>query len=410
VTALAAGLRLGAERSRAGRTLVLIVLFAYFMLLLALGGHMAWKHLGVPATPPSFSDLRSVTSGWECVRKHVDVLPSNPCDPWGARPANYPRLWLWPSHLGLGQSVTITWGLATAGLFFWSFLALVGPCSLGAGLVFAAGLVSPAVMLGVERGNADLIVFSLLALAIVWLRHPRPELRAASHALFLLTGILKLFPVFAWGVLIRQPRRWALFGGGSVAVGFLVYALATLDDIETIRKVVPQAVWFSYGAGVAIDALRDRIDGQPFSAPPHAGWWTALVLVPAAAGALRLAWRRRGAPVEQTRSLDAFVAGAGIYVASFLLLHNWDYRLAVLLLTLPQLVAWCRADSAPLPWPRATLAAVLGTLYLSEVLTLWDSPYPFEELLNWLIFVAFACALAVVLGGRALVRLSSSRT
>ena len=91
-----------------------------------------------------------------------------------------------------------------------------------------------------------------------------------------------------------------------------------------------------------------------------------------------------------------------------MLLHNWDYRLAVLLLTLPQLVAWCRADSAPLPGPRATLAAVLGTLYLSEALTLWDSPYPFEELLNWLIFVAFACALAVVLGGRALVRLRSS--
>jgi hypothetical protein len=263
-------------------------------------------------------------------------------------------------------------------------------------------------MLGVERGNADLIVFSLLALAIIWFRHPRPALRTASHALFLLTGMLKLFPVFAWGVLIRQPRRRALVGGSAVAAGFLVYALVTLDDIETIRKVVPQAVWFSYGAGVAVDALRDRIDGQPFSAPPHAGYWTALVLVPAVAAALWLAWRRRGTAIEESRSLDSFVAGAGIYVASFLLLHNWDYRLTFLLLTLPQLVRWCRVDGPPLPWPRATLAAVLGTLYLSEALTLWDSPYPFEELLNWLIFVTFGCALVVVLGGPLLERLGAT--
>jgi hypothetical protein len=210
-------------------------------------------------------------------------------------------------------------------------------------------------------------------------------------------AILKLFPALAFGVALRQPRRAALVGGGLVASGFLVYVLVTLRDVETIRKVVPQAVWFSYGAGVAADALRDRIDGLPFSAPPHAGWWTALVLVPAMACAARIGWRRRARDAPADRRHDAFVAGAAIYVGSFLLFHSWDYRLAFLLLTLPQLLAWSRVSDSPLPWPRTTLAAVLGTLYLSESLMLLDSPYPFEEILNWLVFVTFTASLVALL-------------
>ncbi len=149
---------------------------------------------------PSFADLRSVTSAWECDRAGTPVLPVNPCDPYGDRPANYPRLWLAPSGIGLGEGSTVALGVASAALFFVALLYVLARGRARGPLLCAAIAISPGVMFAVERGNVDLLLFALLALALALFRGSAAS-RAASHALFLLAAMLKLFPVFAWGVL-----------------------------------------------------------------------------------------------------------------------------------------------------------------------------------------------------------------
>src|SRR5205085_2865823 len=150
-----------------------------------------------------------------------DVLARNPCDPF-PRPANYPRMWLWPSFLGLGQSSTIVLGVVVAVAFFAGALVLMGrvekPLDV---LVWICLLISPAVMLGVERGNADLIVFPLVVTALVLLGSRATSARVAAHGVFLFAAMLKLFPAFAFIALLRQPRRRMLAGAGLVALGFL---------------------------------------------------------------------------------------------------------------------------------------------------------------------------------------------
>src|SRR5215469_4645637 len=86
------GSLLVAQRSRIA---LLGVLGAYFALLESRGGRPAWGVLGVPPLSFPFGDLRDVTAAWECTRKGIAVLPTNPCDPLG-RPEAYPRLWLAP--------------------------------------------------------------------------------------------------------------------------------------------------------------------------------------------------------------------------------------------------------------------------------------------------------------------------
>ena len=87
------------------RQIVLAMLAAYFLR----SGRSAAISTGPGSafTPESvtFGDLRSVTSGWECTRRGIDVLPANPCDP-NKSPANYPRIWMSPAFLGLGQGST----------------------------------------------------------------------------------------------------------------------------------------------------------------------------------------------------------------------------------------------------------------------------------------------------------------
>ena len=97
---------LAGQRSR----LALVgVLCGYFALLRELGGHQSWAKLGVGPMVVWFGDLRNLTAAWDCSRKGIAVLPVNPCD-FDNRPANYPRLWLLPYHLGLGQGTRSPWG------------------------------------------------------------------------------------------------------------------------------------------------------------------------------------------------------------------------------------------------------------------------------------------------------------
>ncbi|MGZ4384808.1 MAG: glycosyltransferase 87 family protein [Gaiellaceae bacterium] len=394
-----------------GVVVALTAVYLYFLGLILVGGHDHWSLLYrnrfyVPALDPPFIDLLNVTSGWECTRRGVAVLASNPCDPTG-RPANYPTIWMWPSGLGLGPRENTLLGIGLAVVFFAAALALIRRASIGLGLVYALGLVSPAVMLGVERGNADMFVFIVVAGALLLFRRRRALTRGIAHALLFLAAVLKLFPAFAFLLLFRQRLRWRLVGGGLAVLGFLVYVLATLGDIRTMQRTVSQQIWYSYGAGVGTDAVDDIVHGIGFQAGLHRhhadGVFVVLAVLAALALAGWLAWRRRslagrpGVGAGHDLEFDSFVAGSAIYVGSFALMHNWDYRLTFLLLTIPQLVRWSRTRLTPLPVPRLTLLFVIAVLWFGET-SLWVPGHPYDELFNWFLFVSLGTALLLISG------------
>jgi hypothetical protein len=381
-------------RTVRGRAIVVFCLYGYFTALIAQGGHLAWEWFQVPATSPSFLDLRSVTSGWECTRKGIDVLVLNPCDPF-PRPANYPRMWLWPSFLGLGQSSTIILGIVVAVAFFVGALVLMGrverPLDV---LVWVALLVSPAVMLGVERGNADLIVFPIVVAGVLLIRARAQAARVVAHAAILFAAMLKLFPAFAFVVLLRQPRRRVLVGASLVVLGFLIYVAATWSDIATIHRVLPQEIYYSYGADVAVRAVATWLAARYASLASLATYgtfgdeqimlWCIVLIALVAAAVLSRRWKPP--PVVDERELDAFFAGCAIYAGSFLLEHNFDYRLVYLLLVVPQLLRWARRSRLA----ATVLLVLVSTLWLSEVLSngYWreHNPLPYDELLTWFLF------------------------
>ena len=234
-----------------GRFIAASLVCVYF-LAVAAGGRTTWERLRVPVEDPSFLDLRSLTSAWECERRGIDVLPVNPCDPRG-RPANYPSLWLLPAPLGLGDGATVPLGIGLAVLFFVSALAVAGPLTVRGGVLYGIALCSPAVMLGVERGNPDLFIFCLLTAALLALERG-PALRVLGAALLVLATLLKFYPVFAWGVLVR--RSVAITAALLAVVG--AYVLVTIDEVRTILDIVPKEVLYSYGAGVLADGLWRR--------------------------------------------------------------------------------------------------------------------------------------------------------
>ena len=330
-------------------------------MLAALGGHSAFGRLGVPPDSPSFADMRSVTSAWDCTRKHIAVLPVNPCDPW-RRPANYPQIWLLPAFLGLGQSSTIALGFLAAVVFFAAALLIIPPSArLMDGLIFGFALCAPAVMLGIERGNVDILLFALVALAASLVRRGRKGmLRGTSMLVF--AAILKLYPIFALPALIRRARRHALVATIAGTTVFAIYIGATFSYTEEIVRTVPQTDSYSYGINLVGAWL-----SSGFSVLPGTGW-NVVIIIATAVIALRLRSRLRPrltldeSDAARTRDLDYFWSGGCIYVASFALFRSYDYRLVFVLLTIPQLLRWTREGSR-------VAVAVLTALGL----TLWSA-------------------------------------
>ena len=329
------------------------MLTGYFALLLALGGHEAWDELGVPPFTPGFLDLRSLTSGWDCAREGLGEWPDNPCDPLG-RPENYPRIWIAASVLGLGQDDTYLIGSVLVVTFFAaSIVVLPRQAPVGHAVVYGFALSSPAVMLGVERGNVDLALFGLVVAAGLVMRHT-PYGAPAASALVLVAAILKLFPIAAVIMLAGLPRRAAVINVASVTGIFTAYAAATFDDIQTINEVLPQTDDFTYGLHI-FGAWLGRLagDGRVWDV-----FIIALTLGAAIATRRRL---RERLQVGATQELDHFRAGAGIYIATFALGRSSDYRLVFVLLTIPLLVRWASGGQIV---AIATLVGVLVTLWL----------------------------------------------
>jgi len=309
---------------------------AYFVAVAALWRHGGWSHLGVPQPSPIFLDTRSVTSAWVCHLHGVPVLAANPCDPLG-RPANYPQLWLLPAHAGLGTSATIPLGVAIAAAFFAAAFVVLRPRDAVDVVLIALALCAPAVMLGVDRGNVDLLLFAIVAAGVL-ISPTRPVGRGT---LVLTAACLKLYPIFALGSIGTRGRR-ARTAALAVAVAFAVYAWLTWSDIKTIERVVPQQIVYSYGNDVFATYLAGRFPGG------H-DIYAALLLGATLSVAVITARRSRhlrpriASTTRRGFERPGFFAGAGIYIGTFLASHNFDYRLVFLLLAVPQLLSWARA-------------------------------------------------------------------
>jgi hypothetical protein len=114
-------------------------------------------------------------------------------------------------------------------------------------------------------------------------------------------------------------------------------------------------------------------------------------------------------PVTLTeRNFAAFRMGASIYVGTFLLGHNWDYRLAFLVLIVPQLVEWMGFQNRT--YRRAAWLSMV--LVLLSCWHLWITQIPLvpvfnsvadsnrfwiilDEVFNWMLFASLTYLLFV---------------
>jgi hypothetical protein len=278
-----------------------------------------------------------VTTAPDAVRAGYDPIAENPRDPL-RRPMNHPRIWTLLQHLGLSERHTVPLGFGLAAAFLAAVLALSGRLTIGEGIFYSVLVCSPATLMAVERGNVDVLLFCLLAVATGIVRNPRTHLWGVP------AGFHLRAPEALPGVRLRAratratPHRLVVLAGAAAAFG--AYLLLTRHDVAAILSNSIQGIYLSYGRKVLLERLRD------YGIPLEPSFYSAVVLVIAAAVAVLLALRTRG-PAFTEGAMEKMLVGLGIYCGSFALLSNFNYRLIFLLFAVPQLLAWRRMLEGP---------------------------------------------------------------
>src|SRR6266481_4543127 len=159
--------------------------------------HDAWRMLYIPSTSPLFADTRTITHSIDCLLSGQDPYIVRSFDPW-SRAYNYPPIWLNARYLGITSrstnAVATIFALATV---FASLLLFRAKTWVSAVIVFFA-VASRPVLLAVERGNNEQVIFASLVVGFFLIEHQGPRLKSLfTGLLIVLLTILKIYPVVA---------------------------------------------------------------------------------------------------------------------------------------------------------------------------------------------------------------------
>jgi hypothetical protein len=163
--------RASATRNRMGSGFVVTLgLIGLTMILLTsgqiVGWDATWRAFGVTPLQPPFFDMRIINDYAACAAMGMDAYIPHSCN--GVN-FNIPPTWLWLGSLGIAgtDSDWMSVVMIAAAAIVMVMLFRGGPWLNG--VIALAALVSPSVMMGVERGNLDLLVLTLVgASALVY--------------------------------------------------------------------------------------------------------------------------------------------------------------------------------------------------------------------------------------------------
>ena len=342
------------SKDRGARILLVCATWIVLALLLGLAGRgdwqTTWHRVGVTANPFAFGDVLAIPQALEKQRHHIDAYVQTP----DTIDFNYPRIWLRLfSALHLERNV-VGFELAMIALYLgcMSHLMLVARERLAAVLVMV-GTLSSVSLLAVERGNTDLLMFSLVYLSA------QTEIALVAGLLLMLAGALKLYPTVA--LLPRgwtMPRHVRLF---IIAIWVMVaYQWMIRTDLLHMVQNTPHSMKQSYGV-VAISLTVQRVF--------HLQVRLALIAFAIVCGAL-LCWRgasstpSNSVPLTLTKRYEALLCMmfVTIFLATFVATPNYEYRMIFLIPALPYCVGLRRTGK----WPRLSLAALVLTMIAME--------------------------------------------
>ena len=331
-------------RSNLWSILLLLAIAVYLYILSSL---MFWTEVGIPQLTAPFADMQAILSASDAYREGLNPYIENPLDPLGRKHV-YPRVWLWLGHTGITLGHSNIAAILMATFFFLLCIGILRPDNGREFLISAILLLSPAVMLGVERGNNDLIIFILLVLAVFFLNHKIRALDYVAYFFLLLASMLKLYPIASFLVFVRiikNNKKFWIFTLFSLSF-FAAYTLLSLSDFQYLKDVIPKPHGrFTFGAAIFFEWFFDKW--------PVNRTHLYLMIIAAIGLAFLISTRVALADTrEDSNNTIFFLIGSLNLLFCFFTNTNYDYRCIFFILILPWIIEQLKCTTRPSPTRR----------------------------------------------------------
>ena len=400
---------------------LLIILYISLILFISfvydINYHQVWKFFGVPAREVLFSDIYPFFVNDFCkinsinTQDYYDQFKN--CDAW-QRIYNYMPIWIEFLKLGIHKEYYYLFGILFSSLFFLAFFKLITINSKKEFFIYFLAILSPPIMLAVERGNYDTFIFFLCFLYIFLLKKNNLFLNIFSYILIFFTSLLKFYPIFLVFLFFKKNLLNKILSI-SIFFIFFIYILINLTDIYLIKDNTQESVFFSYGYNVLEVGLNNIsyklnlifLAGKNYLLGDYETFKNSIshilysnefkndhfmisrifLLLTIFIIILKNLKPKNISKIPESNNYLFFILGASIFCGTFALGANWDYRLIFLLFTFPYLLE-LKKNNKKFLFIKHSLFVYLITLYL------WISPITvftsgLDEIITWLIFIFY---------------------
>jgi hypothetical protein len=305
---------------------------AIFISIMTKGWSETWIALQIDSVYPYFADLRSIQGAIISSELGLNPQENNPGDPWG-RIMNYPQVWL---EIAKIFNITndlhfLIFGVAILMSFIICCIELLRRFP---NIFLLISLFSSSTLLAVERGNNDLLIFSLVFISLFMSQ----KLQAC---IVLIAIILKIYPVFSIINHSLSKKKWIVY-----LLIILIIVLLYSPQFTYILEGNTASGSKSYGLQLSFEifmVFRSQFSDKFVS---KNDMYFDIIFLSVAIFMLFIVFTQRkqiyklisiDCPEITAKSLEArmFLAGAGIYCGTFIFSTNHDYRLIFLIMCFP---------------------------------------------------------------------------
>lgn len=365
----------------------LIIIGVYLFLMFRFD---LWNYGGVSHMEPLFADTHIVLAASDCNSKGYDVYRENPCDAHN-RPHCYSRLWLCARVFGLTLQHTNIIGGFLAAAFLSLSVLIVRPQNFLQFIFFSMLIFSPSIMLGVERGNMDLLIFIMITIAGFMILSKILLFRLIAFLILLLTTFLKFYPVASFGIFVHTFKAKITFWLTALFTFLIVgiFFAATYSDFLQLNNNIPRpSGWLSFGVA---SFYRSTISGKWLTLS------TLLTIFILIAMAFKLSPRTAisKSPAEPL-SKTFFLLGVFNLTFCFFVNTNYDYRSIFFILTIPYIFELLQYQNTKLFTKRllylffAFLAVTLWFDFIRHALEFLGKITGKNEIAGYLTWIFFA--------------------
>lgn len=325
----------------------ILLLLTIAVYLYILSNFTLWQSVGIPKLKAPFADMQAILSASDAYREGYNPYIENPHDPLG-REHVYSRPWLWLGYTGITRNHSKFAGILLMSFFFLLSIRILRPENGNEFLLSAMLLLSPAVLLGVERGNNDLIIFILLGLAVFFLNNKNHLLDLIAYFFLFLASILKFYPIASFLIFVRiikDYKKFWMFVLFSILF-FGVYAAFTFSDFQYLKNIVPKPHGrFTFGAAIFFEWM---LDEWPVNTM-YIYFMTAAVFLLSF-----LLSSKTSLPAIRKDSINTnfFLVGSLNLLFCFFANTNYDYRCIFFVLILPWLFENLKCEITPISTKR----------------------------------------------------------